>query len=113
MEFTTQEQVREAFWQGSEHLREYGKSQNDYGATLRSEWVDFVDMLNKDGPYEMHRESRRFDPHLNREPLPVRLQVAVLARGGREVVRPRRDTDPVPLRRPAESVSSFPAVFIG
>jgi len=50
--FTTQAQVRQAFWQGNEHLRaQYkpGKSQNDYNATIRTEWVDFVDMLARDG----------------------------------------------------------------
>lgn len=50
--FTTESQVRAAFWQGNEHLRaEYrrGKRQNDYNATIRSEFVDFLDMLARDG----------------------------------------------------------------
>lgn len=52
MTYTTQAQVRAAFWQGNEHLRKYrkpGARQNDYGATLRSEWCEFVDMLARDG----------------------------------------------------------------
>ena len=47
--YTTQAQVRAAFWQGNEPLRVHGKRQNDYGATLRSEWCEFVDMLARDG----------------------------------------------------------------
>lgn len=49
---TTESQVRKAFWQGNAHLRsEYrsGKRQNDFNATIRSEFVEFVDMLSKDG----------------------------------------------------------------
>lgn len=45
---TTQKQVRDAFWQGNEHLRR-GWKQNDYNATIRSEWCEFVDMLARDG----------------------------------------------------------------
>ena len=46
----TQTQLRQAFWQGSEHLEQYVKSkrQNEYNATIRSEFVEFVDMLNRD-----------------------------------------------------------------
>jgi hypothetical protein len=47
----TQTEVRQAFWQGNEHLRRFygrGKRQNDYNATIRSEWVEFVDMLVRD-----------------------------------------------------------------
>ena len=47
-DFTTEGAVRKAFWHGNEHLRtEYkrGKRQNDYNATIRCEWVEFVDML--------------------------------------------------------------------
>lgn len=47
--FTTEKQVRAAFWQGSEHLRARGKRQNDYSAEIRQEWVEFVDMLARDG----------------------------------------------------------------
>ena len=52
MTYTTQAQVRAAFWQGNEHLRKYcrkGARQNDYNATLRSEFVEFIDMLARDG----------------------------------------------------------------
>lgn len=49
--FTTEAQVRAAFWQGwPSHIRsEYkrGKRQNEYSATVRSEFVEFVDMLQK------------------------------------------------------------------
>lgn len=50
--FTTEGQVRKAFWQGNEHLRSQyrrNKRQNDYNATIRSEFVEFVDMLARDG----------------------------------------------------------------
>jgi hypothetical protein len=50
--FTTQAQVRAAFWQGNQHLRAQfraRKRQNEYGATIRCEFVDFVDMLARDG----------------------------------------------------------------
>ena len=50
---TTQAQVRAAFWQGFPGMyeRDYRKSyrQNDYSATVRCEWCDFVDMLARDG----------------------------------------------------------------
>tara|TARA_R100000781_G_scaffold30819_1_gene22454 strand:+ start:366 stop:584 length:219 start_codon:yes stop_codon:yes gene_type:complete len=48
-DFTTQAQVRSAFWQGNEHLKHYVKSktQNEYNATIRSEFVQFVDMLER------------------------------------------------------------------
>lgn len=52
MTFTTQAQVRAAFWQGNAHLRAHyrrQKRQNDYTATIRAEWVAFVDMLARDG----------------------------------------------------------------
>ena len=44
-------EIRAAFWQGNEHLKHFVKSkrQNEYNATIRSEFVEFVDMLNKDG----------------------------------------------------------------
>lgn len=50
--YTTEGQVRRAFWQGNEHLRQHykrGQRQNEYCATVRSEFVDFVDMLARDG----------------------------------------------------------------
>jgi len=49
-EFTTESQVRAAFWQGmpaDSYVR--GKRQNGYNATIRSEFVEFVDMLQKSG----------------------------------------------------------------
>ena len=53
MTYTTQKQVRAAFWQGFPGMyeRDYRASyrQNDYSATVRCEWVDFVDMLVRDG----------------------------------------------------------------
>lgn len=50
--FKTEAQVRAAFWQGSEHLRaryHRGMRQNEYDATIRSEFVEFVDMLARAG----------------------------------------------------------------
>tara|TARA_R100001198_G_C5132769_1_gene150238 strand:+ start:181 stop:378 length:198 start_codon:yes stop_codon:yes gene_type:complete len=46
-DFTTQAQLRNAFWQGNKHLKHYAKSktQNEYNATIRSEFVEFVNML--------------------------------------------------------------------
>ncbi len=48
-DFTTQAQVRSAFWQGGEHLKYLYKSktQNEYNVTIRTEFVEFVDMLEK------------------------------------------------------------------
>lgn len=50
MTFTTQSQVRAAFWQGWEG-RQRPKRQRggDWPVDVRVEFVDFVDMLNKDG----------------------------------------------------------------
>tara|TARA_R110000803_G_scaffold72098_1_gene135607 strand:+ start:473 stop:670 length:198 start_codon:yes stop_codon:yes gene_type:complete len=50
-EFTTQKQIRAAFWQGFTHLNSHykcGLSQNQYSATIRTEFVEFIDMLQKD-----------------------------------------------------------------
>jgi hypothetical protein len=50
--FKTITEVRAAFWQGNEHLRAHyraKKRQNEYNATIRCEFVEFVDMLEKDG----------------------------------------------------------------
>jgi hypothetical protein len=52
MTYTTQKQIRAAFWQGNEHFRSEfrpGKTQNEFNATIRSEFVEFVDMLARDG----------------------------------------------------------------
>lgn len=53
---TTQAQVRAAFWQGwtPELRRAAGikrgmRTQNDYPTDVRVEFVDFVDMLARDG----------------------------------------------------------------
>ena len=53
---TTQRQVRAAFWQGwtpeleaAAGIKREMKTQNDYPAAVRMEWVDFVDMLARDG----------------------------------------------------------------
>jgi len=53
-DFTTQMQVKNAFgeyllWQGNEHLKHYVKSktQNEYNATIRSEFIEFIDMLER------------------------------------------------------------------
>jgi hypothetical protein len=49
-DFTTEGQVRKAFWQGMPTgVQVRGKRQNGYNATIRSEWVEFVDMLQKNG----------------------------------------------------------------
>lgn len=48
-DFTTEGQVRKAFWVGLEQFRKPGRRQNDYGATIRSEWVEFVDVLARNG----------------------------------------------------------------
>ena len=59
-EYTTQKELRKAFWQGYKTLNNIdliqlynevtGKplTQNEYNATIRSEWCDFVDMMQKD-----------------------------------------------------------------
>lgn len=44
-----QAQLRAAFWQGFPGQRRKGWTQNQYNATIRSEWVEFVDMMNRDG----------------------------------------------------------------
>lgn len=48
--FTTQAQVRAAFWQGWEgRPRPRKLKDGDYPADVRVEFVDFVDMLARDG----------------------------------------------------------------
>lgn len=52
MKMTTQQQVREAFWQdhlGGKPRKFRGKSQNELPADVRTAFVDFVDMLARDG----------------------------------------------------------------
>ena len=58
-EITTQKELRKAFWQGYKTLNNIdiielynevtGKplTQNEYNATIRSEFVEFVDMLER------------------------------------------------------------------
>ena len=48
-DFTSHSQVKNAFWQGNEYLKHYVKSktQNEYNATIKAEFVEFVDMLEK------------------------------------------------------------------
>lgn len=54
--YTTQKQVRDAFWQAYPHFDEQAraagvrsKRQNEHCATLRCEFVAFVDSLARDG----------------------------------------------------------------
>ena len=48
--FTTQSQVRAAFWQGWENRPRPKKLKDgDYPTDVRVEFVEFVDMLSKDG----------------------------------------------------------------
>jgi hypothetical protein len=49
MTYTTQAQVRAAFWQGWPEGFKRGKLHNEYNATIRSEFSAFIDMLQKDG----------------------------------------------------------------
>ena len=46
--FTTQAQVRAAFWQGWPAGFRRGKLHNEYSATIRSEFCEFIDMLARD-----------------------------------------------------------------
>ncbi len=48
---TTQKQLRLEFWKQSPCRQFYKVSyrQNDYSATVRCEWVDFIDMMRRDG----------------------------------------------------------------
>ena len=60
-EITTQKELRKAFWQGYKTLNNIdiielyhvvtGKplTQNEYNATIRSEWCEFVDAMQKEG----------------------------------------------------------------
>lgn len=48
--YTTQAEVRAAFWEAHPHLTRRGRqSQNDYSCDTRVAFVDFVDSLSKDG----------------------------------------------------------------
>ena len=46
--FTTQGQVRKAFWQGAPHVMRKRLKSGDYPTDTRCEFVDFVDMLARD-----------------------------------------------------------------
>ena len=56
-EIKTEQELRDAFWQGNldKHIELYGYltgkplTQNEYNATIRTEWCEFVDMMEKDG----------------------------------------------------------------
>jgi len=48
-DFTTQSQVRKAFWQGWPEGFKRGKLHNEYSATIRSEFCEFVGCLQKNG----------------------------------------------------------------
>jgi len=58
-EFTTQPEVRKAFWQGfPEYKQVSGWTQNDYKALIRCEFVLFVEMLARDGLISEHLARR-------------------------------------------------------
>lgn len=46
---TTQKQIRAAFWQGFTAEQKRGYKRGTNAATIRCEFVDFVDMLARDG----------------------------------------------------------------
>lgn len=47
---TTQKQIRAAFWnQHPEFTRRGQTKQNDYNATIRTTWCDFIDQLERAG----------------------------------------------------------------
>ena len=58
--FTTQDQVRDYFWETSEFSRKYNKrnSQNDYPTDIRCAFVDLVDALARDGQISESLASR-------------------------------------------------------
>lgn len=59
MTYTTQAQVRAAFWQGWEGRARPKKLRNgDYPTDVRVEFVDFVDMLQRDGHISEELASR-------------------------------------------------------
>ncbi|MBM84735.1 MAG: hypothetical protein CMM47_01760 [Rhodospirillaceae bacterium] len=46
----TKQQIRQVFWDLHPEFKEVqGRTQNDYNATIRTTFVDFVDMLARDG----------------------------------------------------------------
>ncbi len=47
---TNQKDLRDTFWiQNPQFERRPGVSQNHYGATIRTSWVEFVDYMQKSG----------------------------------------------------------------
>lgn len=59
-DMTTQEQVRDYFWHNFPDFERRGHRvrQNAYSATIRSAFVDFVDMLERDGQISEKLASR-------------------------------------------------------
>ena len=49
MRYTTQREVRKAFWNGVEYARVPGWTQNQYCAEIRMAFCGFVDYLQKSG----------------------------------------------------------------
>jgi len=47
--YTTQKQLRKTFWEHHPTLKQKNKTQNNYNATIRTMWVDFVDVMQKSG----------------------------------------------------------------
>ena len=50
-QITTQKELRRLYWDqpGTRFFYKYGRTQNDYPATVRCDWVDFVDRMARDG----------------------------------------------------------------
>jgi hypothetical protein len=47
---TTQKQLRAAFWKYHPGFTRRGRTkQNDYNATIRTTWVDFLDCMRRNG----------------------------------------------------------------
>ena len=47
--FTNQAQIRKAFWQGAPNVMRKRLANGDYPTDTRCEFVDFVDMLARNG----------------------------------------------------------------
>ena len=49
---TTQKELRRAFWEAHPDLYKFYRrtyTQNDYNATVRVSWCDYVDCMNRNG----------------------------------------------------------------
>ena len=59
-DYTTQTQLRDAFWEAHPQYTRRGRRvrQNDYNATIRTAFVDWIDFLQKDGQISEHLASR-------------------------------------------------------